>query len=68
MQKLIKKKMIDAGRDDFVTYLSEILGCTRQTAGEKLNRNGKFSDEEISILTLKLGFSAEELRNAIVKE
>lgn len=68
MRNLIKHKMLDLNRDDFVTYLSEILGCSRQTASNKMNGNSKFSEEEISILTLKLGFTADELRNAITKE
>ena len=28
--KLIKQKMIERGRDDFVTYLAEILGISKQ--------------------------------------
>lgn len=68
MRNLIKKKMIDAGRDDFVNYLSELLGCSKQSASGKLNRNTRFTEEDISILTLKLGITGEELRNAMVKE
>lgn len=68
MRKLIKKKMVDAGRDDFVNYLAEILNCSKQAASGKLNGNTKFSEEDISILTLKLGITAEELKKAIVKE
>ena len=60
--------MIDAGRDDFVKYLAELLGTSRQTASNKLNGESKFTENEISMLTLKLGFTAEELKNAIVKE
>ena len=68
MRNLIKKKMIDAGRDDFVNCLAEMLNISRQTASNKLNGDSKFTENEISILTLKLGFSAEELRSAIIKE
>lgn len=68
MRRLIKKKMIDAGRDDFVNYLSELLGCSKQSASGKLNGNTRFTEEDISILTLKLGITGEELRNAMVKE
>ena len=63
MRNLIKKKMIDAGRDDFVNYLAEILG-----ASGKLNGNTKLTEKDISVLTLKLGITGEELRNAMVKE
>ena len=68
MRKLIKKKMIDAGREDFVKYLAEILGISRQTAGAKLTGDSDFSESEISILTLKLGFSADELKNAVMSK
>lgn len=68
MRNLIKKKMIDAGRDDFVNYLSEILGITKQAASTKLNGGGKFNEKDISILTMKLGFTAEELKKAVIKE
>lgn len=68
MRNLIKKKMIDAGRDDFVNYLAEILGITKQAASAKLNGGGKFNEEDISILTMKLGFTADELKKAVTKE
>lgn len=68
MRNLIKKKMIDAGRDDFVKYLAEILGITKQAASAKLNGDGRFNETEISILTKKLGFTAEELKTAVTKE
>lgn len=68
MRNLIKHKMLDFNREDFVTYLSELLDCSRQTASSKLSGNSKFTEEEISILTLKLGITAEELKNAITKE
>ncbi len=68
MRNLIKKKMIDAGRDDFVNYLAEILGITKQAASAKLNGGGKFNEKDISILTMNLGFTAEELKKAVTKE
>lgn len=68
MRNLIKKKMVDAGRDDFVNYLAELLGCSKQVASNKLNRNAKLTEKDISVLTMKLGFSADELKKAIVKE
>ena len=60
--------MIDAGRDDFVNYLGEILGISKQAASAKLNGNGRFNENEICILTVKLGFTGEELKNAVTKE
>ena len=68
MRNLIKKKMIDAGRDDFVNYLSEILSISKQAASAKLNGNTRFNEKELATLTIKLGFTGEELKNAVTKE
>ena len=68
MRKLIKKKMIEVGRDDFVNYLAEILEISKQAASVKLNGDGRFNENEISILTVKLGFTADELKEAMTKE
>ena len=68
MRNLIKKKMVDAGRDDFVNYLAELLGVSKQVASNKLNGGTKLTEKDISILTLKLGITADELKKAIVKE
>lgn len=68
MRKLIKMKMIEAGRDDFVNYLAEILEISKQAASVKLNGDGRFNENEISILTVKLGFTADELKEAMTKE
>ena len=68
MRKLIKKKMIEAGRDAFVNYLAEILEISKQAASVKLNGDGRFNENEISILTVKLGFTADELKEAMTKE
>ena len=68
MRKLIKKKMIEAGRDDFVNYLAEILEISKQAASVTLNGDGRFNENEISILTVKLGFTADELKEAMTKE
>lgn len=68
LRNLIKHKMLDLNREDFVSYLSELLNCSRQTASSKLSGATEFTEVEISILTLKLGFTADELKNAITKE
>ena len=60
--------MIEAGRDDFVNYLAEILEISKQAASVKLNGDGRFNENEISILTVKLGFTADELKEAMTKE
>lgn len=68
MRNLIKHKMLDLNREDFVTFLSELLGCSRQTASNKMSGSTKFTEPEISILTTKLRITADELKNAIIKE
>lgn len=68
MRNLIKKKMIDLGRDDFVNYTAEILECTRQTASNKLSGLSKFNEDEIKVLALKLSITSEELSEIIVKD
>jgi hypothetical protein len=60
--------MIDAGRDDFVNYLAEILDISKAAASAKLNGISRFNENDISLLTLKLGFTGEELKNAVTKE
>ena len=68
VRNLIKKKMVDRGRDDFVTYLAELLGISKQAASAKLNGSGRFNEQEIGVLTFKLNFTPEELKNAVMKE
>ena len=65
MRTLIKHKMLDMNRDDFVTCLSEILGCSRQTAGNKMSGVVDFTESEIAILSERLDFSPDELKQAL---
>lgn len=65
MRNLIKHKMLDLKRDDFVGFLAEILHCSRQTASNKLNGSTDFTESEIAILSEKLNFSADELKQAL---
>lgn len=65
MRNLIKHKMLDMKRDDFITFLTEILSCSRQTASNKLNGITDFTESEIAILSDKLNFSADELKKAL---
>ena len=62
---LIKKKMIEKGRDDFTIYLSEILDCSKQWASAKLNCKASFTDVEISKLNEELNFDSAELKEAL---
>ena len=68
MRKLIKRKMVDMGRDDFTVFLSELLGISKQAASAKLRGETNFNEKDIAVLTLKLGFTPDELKNAIKKE
>lgn len=65
MRNLIKHKMLDMKRDDFTTFLTEIINCSRQTASNKLNGITDFTESEIAILSDKLNFSADELKKAL---
>lgn len=65
MRNLIKHKMLDMKRDDFITFLTEIINCSRQTASNKLNGITDFTESEIAILSDKLNFSADELKKAL---
>lgn len=62
--KMVKKRMIERGRDDFVNYLSEILGISKQWASTKLNQ-GKFTGDEIAALNKELDFDANELKSTL---
>lgn len=64
--KLIKKKMIDAGRNDFTTYLSQILSISKTAASKKLNGHNRFSLKDIATIDKELNFTQEEI-NEIVK-
>lgn len=63
--KLIKKKMVENGRDDFTNYLSEILDISKQWASVKLNGNSNFTDSELIRLNAELDFDADELKQAL---
>lgn len=65
MAKMIKTKMIEKGRDDFVTYLAEILGVSKQWASSKLNGSASFTDSDLTLLDKELNFEPEELKKAI---
>lgn len=63
--KLIKQQMIEKGRDDFTTYLSEILGISKQWASAKLSGKSAFTDRELAILNDALDFDAFKLKDAL---
>ena len=63
--KMIKKSMVDHGRDDFINYLSEILGISKQWASAKMSGKTPFTDAELKALNAELNFDANELKKAI---
>ena len=63
--KLIKQQMIEKGRDDFTTYLSEILGISKQWASAKLSGKSSFTDKELATLNDVLDFDAFKLKDAL---
>lgn len=63
--KLIKQRMIERGRDDFVNYLSEILGISKQWASVKLSGKTSFTDKELAVLNKVLDFEPVQLKKAL---
>jgi hypothetical protein len=63
--KLIKQRMIERGRDDFVNYLSEILGISKQWASVKLSGKTSFTDKELAALNKVLDFEPMQLKKAL---
>lgn len=59
--KIIKKRMINNGRDDFVNYLAEILNISKQAASAKLNGKARFTLQDITSLNTVLHFNHDEL-------
>lgn len=65
--KLVKKQMIEKGRDDFGVYLAEILSISPQAAGAKLSGKTRITGEEVSAIVTALDFNAEDLKGALLK-
>lgn len=68
MRKEIKKKMLDAGRDDFVTFLAEILNISVPAASRKLNGDVAINENDLKLICERLNFTPEELKTAIESE
>lgn len=59
---LLKSKMAAIGYTDFTTDLTKLLGVSWTAASQKLNGKTDFKQSEISILTLKLGLTGEDVK------
>ena len=66
--KLVKTAMVEKGRDDFVNYLAEILGISKQWASQKLNGRAGFLDREIVALNEEFDFDPLKLKTALESE
>lgn len=62
---LVKKRMIEKGRDDFVSYLAEILGITKQGASKKLNGKTRITRADMAKIDSVLDLDAEGIKAAL---
>ena len=60
---LLKSKMALIGVKDFTMWTSEMLGISISSASAKLNNKATFKQDEIAMLTLKLGLDGEEVKD-----
>lgn len=62
---LVKKRMVEKGRDDFVSYLAEILGITKTGASKKLNGKTKITRADMRKIDSVLDLDAESIKTAL---
>lgn len=62
---LVKKRMIEKGRDDFVSYLAEILGISKQGASKKMNGKAKITRADMKKIDSVLDLDAEGIKMAL---
>ena len=65
MRMEIKKKMLEAGRDDFVTFLAEILNISVPAASRKLSGEANINETDLKLICKRLNFTPDELKTAI---
>lgn len=63
---LLRSKMAAAGYKNFTSDLMKLLGISWTTASQKMNGKSDFTQKEITILTLKLGLSANDVKEIFV--
>lgn len=63
--KLIKRSMVNFGRDDFTKFLSEILNISPSAASAKLHGDSTITADDISLINAKLNFNPDELAEAL---
>lgn len=62
---LVKKRMVEKGRDDFVSYLAEILDITKQGASKKMNGKTKITRSDMAKIDSVLDLDAEGIKAAL---
>lgn len=62
---LVKKRMVEKGRDDFVSYLAEILGITKQGASKKLSGKTRITRADMKKIDSVLDLDAEGIKMAL---
>lgn len=62
---LIKKRMVEKGRDDFVSYLSEILGISKQGASKKLSGKTRITRADMAKIDKILDLDADGIKAAL---
>lgn len=62
------KRMLQKGRKDFGNYLAEILDITPGAASRKLNKETKFSLDDVKKIALELNLSIDEIDSIFIGE
>jgi hypothetical protein len=62
---IVKKRMIDKGRDDFCMYLAEILGCSKQAASNKLRGKARITRADMKKIDSVLDLDAASIKAAL---
>lgn len=62
------KLMLQKGRKDFGNYLAEILNITPGAASRKLNKETKFSLDDVKKISLELNLSIDEVDSIFMGE
>lgn len=62
------KRMLQKGRKDFGNYLAEILDISPGAASRKLNKETKFSLDDVKKIALELNLSIDEVDSIFMGE
>lgn len=62
------KRMLQKGRKDFGNYLAEILNITPGAASRKLNKETKFSLDDVKKIALELNLTVNDVDTIFMGE